>query len=386
MNIAFLTGCIAAALYLAILLVKSFLSLRHFARHPESEEIERPITVLQPILGGDPGLQEALETNLRNASTCAIPLAGRRARFHRPRGDLTIGRASSGSSSQRFSVPNARRAAIRSCSSFDLAFPQIESEFFAVLDDDTMLSSGHLEKAIAALANCELYTGLPRYSTGSNVWSKLVAHFVNNNSILTYLSLLDWIGTLSINGMFYVMRTATLRKAGGFEPILTQLCDDYALARLIRDGGGRIQQGVTSQLIATSIDGPKHYVRLMHRWFLFATVLVRDQTLLTQGLLLLMLGMPSLLLWLSLLCLTGGWIGVVVLVQLLGYRHLVLIALHRRVFPLPPTLSWWTSPVSELLQTIHLGHASFSRVIVWRSRKMRVGSKGSFVEVSSGRQ
>ena len=57
---------------------------------------------------------------------------------------------------------------------------------------------------------------------------------------------------------------------GGFAPIAGQLCDDYALASLVKQHGGTIRQGITPQYLQTTVAGPSQYVRLMHRWFLFA--------------------------------------------------------------------------------------------------------------------
>jgi ceramide glucosyltransferase len=265
----------------------------------------------------------------------------------------------------------------------DLALASVTTEFVAVLDDDTMLSSEHLPRAIAALDACDLYTGLPQYSADGNLSSRLIAHFVNNNSILTYLPLLDWCGALTINGMFYVMRTGYLRGIGGFQPIVGQLCDDYALARLVIEKGGRIHQGATSQVLHTSLDGPRQYIRQMHRWFLFANILVVDQPMLVQAVLVVFLGLPSLLLWGSFLCLCGGWPGVASLAALFVIRHQIIRSLHRRFLSPVPKFSAVLSIVSELLQPIHLMHASLSRTIVWRSRRIQVGRRGSFTYVAS---
>ena len=378
MNACFLVGVASAALYLAILLVKAWRSWRYAVRHPENDRLNGSVTVLQPILGGDPFLGQALLTNLQNASdeTVFVWLV-----------DETdaIGRQVV----EPLALTNSNRIQLVLCPpcpaginpklfKLNLAVPQITTEFVAVLDDDTMLAAEHLPRAMASLSTCEVYTGLPRYAPGNNLSSSLVAHFVNNNSILTYLPMLDWTGPLTLNGMFYVLRSDYLKSLGGFELIVDQLCDDYAFARLVLSHGGRLRQGTTSQLLRTSISGPGHYVRQMHRWFLFANQLVLDQTLPIQLLLVVLLGLPPLLLWGSLLSLAGGWVGASVLISLLLIRHVVLQSLHRRLFPDPPQFSWILSLVAELLQPVHLVHASVSPVIAWRSRRIRVGRRGAF--------
>lgn len=378
MTTFFLAGLICAGMYLAIMLMKAWRSWRHAITHPELDQLDATVTILQPILGGDPTLRESLQNNLQSASakttfvwlidecdsigrTVAEPLA--LAEPHHIR--LVI-------------CPPCPAGINPKLFKLQQAIPLVTTEFVAVLDDDTTLSAGHLQRAMASLSDCELYTGLPHYMTGQNLWSSLVAHFVNNNSILTYLPLLTWTGPLTINGMFYVLRTEYLRSLGGFESILGQLCDDYAFARLIVQHQGRLKQGVTSQRLQTSISDSGHYARQMHRWFLFANLLVLDQSRGVQILLVILLGLPPLLLWGSLLLLAGGWIGGVILAGLVVIRHRVLRLLHRKMFHEPPSFSPALSLFSELLQPLHLAHASLMRVIVWRSRRIRVGPRGTF--------
>ncbi|MBS0205219.1 MAG: glycosyltransferase [Planctomycetes bacterium] len=382
MTVCFVMGVISASLYLVILFTKVALSRRYFARHPEVESLDGTATILQPILGGDPFLQDVLEANLRNVAPGALfvwlvdedDVAGRAvtellAQAEPDRIRLILCPACPiGTNPKLFKL--------------NIAIPHVTTEFVAVLDDDTMLSPQHLPRAMATLTKCDLYTGLPRYLSGGNVWSDLVAHFVNNNSIVTYLSLLDWTGPLTINGMFYVMRTDYLRALGGFESIQNQLCDDYALARRVLRQGGRLRQGVTSQLLRTSIAGPRHYLRQMHRWFLFANVLVLDQSMPVQCLLVVLLGLPPLLLWGSFLMLSGGWGGLLLLIALFTIRHVTLRLLQRRVFGEPQRFSPGLSLVAELLQVVHLVHAGVSPVIVWRSRWIRVGRGGAFTSLS----
>lgn len=378
MNAWFLFGCASATAYLAIQATKTVLSLRYFRRHPEVDLVDGSITILQPILGGDPALEQTLQANLQHAPP-GVTFVWLVDDDDRAGLDVTQRLLDRTQCSVRIvRCPSCGEGINPKSFKLHLALPDVTTEFVAVLDDDTILSPGHLQRGMATLASCDLYTGLPRYSSSGGLWSNLVAHFVNNNSITTYLSLLDAIGPLTINGMFYVMRTDTLRGMGGFEPIIGQLCDDYAIAQLVRQHEGRIRQGVTSQLLQTSISGPRQYLRQMHRWFLFANVLVRDQSFGVQVLLIILLGLPPLLLWFSFLCLAGGWRGSVVLVVVLTVRHSLLRLMHRRVFGGPLSFSWWLSLVAELLQPVHLLRACLSPVIVWRSRRIRVGRRGTF--------
>ena len=64
------------------------------------------------------------------------------------------------------------------------------TELVAVLDDDTVLPPGALDRARAALRDADLATGLPWYDSGAGPWNALVAGFVNGNALVTYFPLL----------------------------------------------------------------------------------------------------------------------------------------------------------------------------------------------------
>jgi ceramide glucosyltransferase len=183
--------------------------------------------------------------------------------------------------------------------------------------------------------------------------------------------------------MFYVMRTQTLRDMGGFVPILPFLCDDYALAKLVKAHSGVIRQAVTPQFLRTTVRGPRQYVRLMHRWFVFANVLAGDQRPAVAALLFLFLGLPPFLLWLGALSLFGGPAFVVLVATTLVVRHLALRGLQRTVFGQAPPSSPALSVLAEGLQPLHWLHACLRRTLWWRTRRLRVGRGGRFVHLPS---
>ncbi len=312
----------ALAAYLGILGVRYFLSRRYAVTHREECLDEGPVTVLQPILSGDSLLEETLRGNLRQAPPWARFLwlidedDEEAQRLTARLRDESSGRADILVCPPAVSGSNPKTVKLQ------YGLEEVATPYLAVLDDDTLLSDNSLGKAVVGLRSCDLYTGLPCYLPGSSFWSALVAYFVNNNSILTYLPLLPLVGPLSINGMFYVMRTQTVRDIGGFTPILDQLCDDYALARHVRAHGGVIRQSTAPHRLRTTVTGPGAYFRLMHRWFVFARVLVCDQPAQVVLLLLVFLVLPPLLLWIGLLSLFGGLASGLLLAATLIVRHL----------------------------------------------------------------
>ena len=372
-----LIGTTALLLYLGLLVGKAFLGLRIANREPQGTHDQESITIVQPILSGDPFLETALRHNLRTAPPWATFL-------WLIDEDDAIARHLAATL-----LPTTAQASVLLCPpvpprvnpkvfKLEYALPQIQTPYFAVLDDDTLLQPQTLSQGLFRVQAGEIFTGLPYYLPGATLWSALTAHFVNNNSILTYLPVLNVLPPISINGMFYIMSTATLRQLGGYTPILHDLCDDYALARLVRQREGRIIQGTTPIAIQTSVPNAAGYLRLMHRWFVFAQTLLADQPIPTQVLLLLVLGLPPILLWIAILSLCTSVIGVGALLIVILIRYGMLRYLHQTIFKQSVTFSFWMSLVSELLQPLHLTHALIDHRIVWRTRLIQVEKDGTF--------
>lgn len=389
---------ICGSLYLTILLVKFFLSLHvigrdRFPGRSQNPEKASQITILQAILGGDPHLPDVLRTTLENTSdeTSLLWMVDT---------DDAQGLAIT----EKLGARYPHRVAIIRCETapdnvnpkvfkLEKALAKINTPYMAVLDDDTMISDQNLTAAIEALGQADLYTGLPGYLSTENRWDSLVAHFVNNNSIMTYLPTLPLVGPLSINGMFYVLRTGRFLELGGFSSIRKKLCDDYALARKMHDGQGRIHQGIVPQYLYTSISGFTHYLQMMHRWFVFANALVRDQRLGAQLILLVLHGSPPLLLWACLVSTTGllwstmrsaqcssAAVVTAAMGMALVLRHGLIRSLQRKIFDRRLKFTPITSVVSEVLQPLHWLHAVMKPTIKWRTRQIRVYKDNTFTQ------
>ena len=372
-----IVGTTAILLYLSLLEVKAYLCLRTAKREPQGERQQDTITILQPILSGDPLLGNALQHNLSTAPTWAkflwlIDEADEVARH------LAQTLIQDTDQVEVMLCPPVPPRVNPKAFKLEYALAQVKTPYLAVLDDDTMLEPQSLSCGLFRLQDGEIFTGLPYYLEGSTYWSALTAHFVNNNSILTYLPTLNFSKPISINGMFYIMSTETLQKMGGYTSILNDLCDDYALARLIKQHNGNIIQGTTPVAIQTSAPNAASYVRLMHRWFVFAQTLLFDQSIPSQALLLLFLGMPPILLWIGLISLCSSAFGLLSLFVVLLIRYTTIRYLHQLIFKQPVIFSFWMSLVSELLQPFHLTHALIEKRITWRSRLIQIKKDGTF--------
>ena len=375
-----LAGPVILAVYLVVLLAKAVLARRYATRCPPVPVGDAAqVTILQPVTSGDPRLAEFLAHTLDVFPRSPIiwiadeddPGALEVCASLQPVDAARPVRLLRTSPPPQAVNPKAWKLAA--------AEPHLGTAFVAVVDDDTRLTPAGLDALLDGLTGADLSTGLPCYLPGSNLPSNLIAQFVNNQSVLTYLPLLEFFPPVTINGMCYALRTDRLKTLGGFARIERLAADDLAMGQLVIAAGGRIHQTITPHFIATTVQGWRHYFQLMHRWFVFALLLVREQPRSRQALILAVHGSPPLLLWLGLLlgAVFPSWPALGGLVTLLAARAWLLRGVQQGFFDRAmhePGLSL----LSELLQPVHCLHAVFSRTVRWRKRDIRVRSNRDF--------
>lgn len=389
---------VAAAAYLALLGGKTVAALRGArrapaARVPAPAELGR-VVVAQPILSGDPGLRDGLADNLRE-------LAGARLVWLVDDDDPEAQRVAADLADHHvlvISCPPAPDGVNPKLWKLQIALEKCgDDDTLVVLDDDTRLPAASLGALLSGLEDGMVATGLPAYLTGnprtgraifrppssnfpgrpgkSTQWARLVEQFVDNNAALTYLPMKP----VTLNGMTYALRVSDLRRLGGFEPVLRSLTDDLAVAGLVHSAGGSIVQTASPQWIATTVDGPEQYARIMHRWFLFATILLKRQPPAMVAAISGLHGTPPLLLWAVILGSARARSPLTAAV-VLGIRAATLVGVQKRIYG--RTLHRpVTSVVAELTQPAHLAHASVRRTITWRTRRYRVVDDADFTAV-----
>jgi len=225
------------------------------------------VTIIQPILAGDPRLAGALAANLRAHPDAAFlwliddddaeaqRIASELAPLH-TRLRVVIG-------------PGPRDGENPKLAKLERALPMVETARLIVLDDDTILPGGSL------LPECPLATGLPVFVAKSSLYELLTGGFVNGNALLTYLPASRLGLQRTINGMIYGADTAQLRALGGFAAAGHELTDDYAVARLYLRNGFAITQTTAPAHVAMTIVSFAHYARVMRRWMIFASYYLR---------------------------------------------------------------------------------------------------------------
>lgn len=253
-----------------------------------------------------------------------------------------------------------------------------------VLDDDTMLPDHALENCLPYLAQPRvgLVFGLPYYVSYDNVWSGLVATFVNSSSLMTYIPFSLLHEPVTINGMFYAMRRTTLEAVGGFAGLEQLVADDFAVAERLRKHGYRLVQTPVRHAIRTTVAGPRHYLRLMQRWLIFPREsLMRHLPPHELVLIYSLVGLPTFLPWMALAVSVArpGQRSQWLFLTYAGLSYLIF-AYHNRIYlngATPWRWSWMVPLVQILLPAQFVSALLAPRRINWRGHTMQIERGGT---------
>lgn len=368
-------------IYLCILGFKAILTLIKPKGEDLNQEIDlSQVTIVQPILSGDPTLEETLTYNLHaNSEVNFLWLID----------DSDIGAQElTRALKTDFQHVNIKILSYRDCPDkvnpkvfkLNQGLKKVLTDYVVILDDDAMLQAETLKDLIINLKDNDLTTGLPIYKDNENFWCKLMTQFVNNNSAMTYLPLLWFWKPVSINGMCYAMKLPTIQQLNYFESILTYLADDLSLALVMKEKQMKLYQSRNYVLLQTNIETSERYKSLMHRWFLFAKLLLKNHALKENIVITLLHGLPPILLWLCLMY--GLRDGHYIVLPLLLIARLAIIKLIQKIiFGKNNLYQYGISLLAELLQPVHLFHAFVNNTIVWRTHIYRVESNEKFYEI-----
>lgn len=275
----------------------------------------------------------------------------------------------------------------------DRALARCTGEAVLVLDDDARMPVATLGALLAALDDGRadaptISTALPIYlpvhgMPASSMGARLLARFVNDNAAVTYLPPRLRGDTPTINGMAWAMRRDALVAIGGFAPRLRHLTDDLAMAQAVLAAGGRIEQRHEPVWMRTALPDLRAYIRQMHRWMLFARLLLRTLPWPARLRIALGQGVPTLLplVAATALAIAPSWPGAIAfafgaLAHLFGRR-----ALQRACAGDAARIEPLSSLLVALLLPLHLLHALFDARIRWREHRYRVIANDRFEEM-----
>jgi ceramide glucosyltransferase len=359
---------ILLGVYVVATAARMIASLLWLKREAPAPGTAAQVTILQPILSGDPHLEDCLRANQdANPDAKFLMLVDEDDEVAR---DIAE-RPASGRVSVLVGPPPADGENPKSAK-LARALPKVETPLFGVLDDDTMLPRHGAALAAGALNDGDLVTGLPLYVTEGGFFSRLLAAFVNGAALITYPCAAFFGQQRTINGMFYLGRVEDLRALGGFSAIVGSLTDDYAMAKLYLDGGKRIVQSAIVHPIRTTVTGGAHYASIMRRWMIFGLRYVREnRSPFTLGL----IGAPTLLppLLMVVGVLAGFGAVFVALVALAEKAFLMSLMRKRFAADVPSFKAIGFEILADLATPFHLGAALVRpRSFRWRSRKVRM--------------
>ena len=366
---------IIAVAYLLLFLVRWLLSLIYYKKGKSdvTDFPENLFTVVQPILSGDPRLESDLRANLQQTKTVEFYWLIDQSDTEAQRVANKICQDELFSQRIRiFLIEDVPQGINPKSYKIEQVVEDLTRPYLIVLDDDSVIDFSKMGELTAYLGQEVILTGIPYNQERSNFWSKLVAAFVNGNSLITYFTMAQVEANHSINGMFYILPVNLVKDQDLFTAIKDYLCDDLAVADFLSSKGVSIVQTRVTCNVRTTIKSATQYLLQMKRWLLFSSIYLKKHldfkvfTLIGLTsflplpiiLLTLFLGWPYLLVALVLLLIKAIW--------MLLYRQSILMnQLH------------WDEVLYEvlndfLLPWLFLYVLLTPPVINWRGRKIRV--------------
>ena len=366
---------IIAVAYLLLFLVRWLLSLIYYKKGKSdvTDFPEELFTVVQPILSGDPRLESDLRANLQQTKTVEFYWLIDQSDTEAQRVANKICQDELFSQRIRiFLIEDVPQGINPKSYKIEQVVEDLTRPYLIVLDDDSVIDFSKMGELTAYLGQEVILTGIPYNQERSNFWSKLVAAFVNGNSLITYFTMAQVEANHSINGMFYILPVNLVKDQDLFTAIKDYLCDDLAVADFLSSKGVSIVQTRVTCNVRTTIKSATQYLLQMKRWLLFSSIYLKKHldfkvfTLigltsflpLPMILLTLFLGWPYLLVALVLLLIKAIW--------MLLYRQSILMNQLHLDEVLYEVLN------DFLLPWLFLYVLLTPPVINWRGRKIRV--------------
>ena len=377
-----------------LLILKLIFSFAYFQKvnNLEKSKIdESNYTIIQPILSGDPRLQEDLTANLKNTIEIKfIWLVDKSDKIAIQTVENILKNKNYFNRVKVYYLDDVPQEVNPKIFKLGQVIDKIKTEYTIILDDDATIDRKKLDELSIYEKNKTewIATGIPFNYNIKGFYSKLISAFINSNSIFSYFSLSFLKENKTINGMFYILRTDILKKYSAFENIKYWLCDDLALATYLLSKGVKIIQTTIFCNVRNTVPSFKRYILLMKRWLLFSNVYMKNAfSIKFLFLILLPTLLPTLLLFLSfylgvnyLIITLNLFIGKVALF------HIARIFIYQEneenqenfskkpfIIFSPQTKELLYELLSEFLLPFMLIYTLLTPpVIIWRNKKIRV--------------
>ena len=337
-----------------------------------------PLTVLKPLCGAEPGLDDSLRSLCaqdyagdvqivfgvqHQADPALAVLEGLKRDY--PRLDLTVvvDQTRHGASAKVSNLINMMRAA--------------RHDWLVLADSDVTVPPGYLTAVTAPLADLTVgivtcpYRGVSR----PGLWSALGALFINDWFIPSVRVAALFGSRAFAFGATIALRRDALEAIGGFHAIADQLADDYRLGELTRRHGYRTV--LSDVIVDTWVDERSFRQLAQHglRWLRTIRV-VRPAgyafSAVTFSLPVAVLGCA----------LAGGTeITVALLAATVALRLMLHFTAHAAAAHRPPV---WAIPLADSLGFALWCAAFVTREVQWRQGRYRVARDGSVQPISQG--
>ena len=366
---------IIAVAYLLLFLVRWLLSLIYYKKGKSdvTDFPEELFTVVQPILSGDPRLESDLRANLQQTKTVEFYWLIDQSDTEAQRVANKICQDELFSQRIRiFLIEDVPQGINPKSYKIEQVVEDLTRPYLIVLDDDSVIDFSKMGESTAYLGQEVILTGIPYNQERSNFWSKLVAAFVNGNSLITYFTMAEVEANHSINGMFYILPVYLVKDQDLFTAIKDFLCDDLAVADFLSSKGVSIVQTRVTCNVRTTIKSATQYLLQMKRWLLFSSIYLKkhlDFKVFT------LIGLTSFLpLPIILLTLFLGWPYLLVALVLLLIKAIWMLLYRQSILMNQLHLDEVLYEVLNdfLLPWLFLYVLLTPPVINWRGRKIRV--------------
>ena len=390
MTILFIILLVLTIILLILKLIFTFAYFYKINSLKKTEIDENKYTIVQPILSGDPRLEDDLIANLKNTTDIKfIWLVDKNDKIAIQTVEKILKNKNYSNRIEVYYLDDVPKGVNPKIFKLEQVVNKIKTEYTIILDDDSVIDRKRLDElSIYEKDKTEwIATGIPFNYNIRGFYSKLISAFINSNSIFSYFSLSFLKENKTINGMFYILRTDILKKYSAFENIKYWLCDDLALATYLLSKDVKIIQSTIFCNVRNTVPSFKRYILLMKRWLLFSNVYMKNAfSIKFLFIILLPTLLPTVLLFLSfylginyLVIVLNLFIGKVALFHIIrlfiyqGVREEKISKKSDFVVFSPQTKELLYELLSEFLLPFMLIYTLLTPpVILWRNKKIRV--------------
>lgn len=355
------------------LLYAGWITRRFVSRRDRPAGETRPVSVLKPLCGEDPGLHDNLISfcrqdypafqivfGVQDVNDPAIAVV-RRLMAEVPAADLAL------------VVEPSRSVGNLKVANLQNMLPSAKHDLLVIADSDMRAAPGYLAEVAAPLADpaTGLVTCLYRGMPAAGLWSTLAALHINHG-FLPQALVAESLGTgAGCFGATLALRRDTLEAIGGLAAVADALADDHALGVAVRRIGRKVV--LSTHIVDNIVVEPSLGALFRHELRWARTI----RSITPAGFLGSVVTQPLIP---ALLAVATGALPVAApaMLGLALICRAVMVRMVDRALGLAPT-PLRLMPVRDLLSFAVFVASFFARTVAWRDRTFRIGPKGRLI-------